>query len=542
MATEIGDLFVRLGLKLDKPSWESAAKHIDELAGMAKEFVSADGLNKLFGMVKEVSGMGDAAVKTAQRVGISVESVQELGYAAGQSGTSIEALTLGVGKLSKSLLDDLEKGKGPSIDALKELGIQSSEVKGLMSGPGGVDDMLGVIAEKFKNMEEGPKKTALAISLFGKAGAQLIPFLNSGAEGIAELRAEAHEFGVVIDEETAKAMESFGDDVDRVHAAGQGLKNELVKQLLPVFQEMVTATLEWVKANREWLSARLSNAVQILIGTFQVLGFVVNKVLGVFEFLRSGTEDAEAVLIAFGAVIATFAVAAAANWVIAFAPIIAVASTIALLGIGIRKLIPYVREVGATVAKYWVGIREEFTRWKDNVIEGVRIIVSTFSGAGESLIAAFAKIKDEYDEWIGNVNAGIERIKEWFAELGRSIQAAWEAALDFVDEKARALLNNPLIRAAMEVSGGAGSTVVADQLMQATPARDGSTQVIPADNRLEARQDVKIENSITVNATPEMAKEELANEITKKIRDNIPAEMNAEWERRMRHADNGGTP
>ena len=53
-------------------------------------------------------------------------------------------------------------------------------------------------------------KQSAATNLLGKAGAELNPFLNSGSKGRARARRG--------DEETAKSMESFGDDVDRIHA------------------------------------------------------------------------------------------------------------------------------------------------------------------------------------------------------------------------------------------------------------------------------------------------------------------------------------
>ena len=58
------------------------------------------------------------------------------------------------------------------------------------------------IGELAKSMDDtlpdGAEKTALAIELFGKSGADLIPFLNQGREGVGALTAELQDLGVQI--------------------------------------------------------------------------------------------------------------------------------------------------------------------------------------------------------------------------------------------------------------------------------------------------------------------------------------------------------
>ena len=48
----------------------------------------------------------------------------------------------------------------------------------------------------FSQLEDGPQKTALALEIFGKSGKDLIPLLNSGAEGHREFREFACSAGV----------------------------------------------------------------------------------------------------------------------------------------------------------------------------------------------------------------------------------------------------------------------------------------------------------------------------------------------------------
>ena len=42
------------------------------------------------------------------------------------------------------------------------------------------------VADAFKKMPDGAEKAGLAMKLFGKSGADLIPLLNEGADGLTK--------------------------------------------------------------------------------------------------------------------------------------------------------------------------------------------------------------------------------------------------------------------------------------------------------------------------------------------------------------------
>ena len=63
--------------------------------------------------------------------------------------------------------------------AFRALGISLKDNGGNVKTSG---DLFLDIAQKFSKMEDGAAKTALAIRLFGRAGAELIPLLNQGRD------------------------------------------------------------------------------------------------------------------------------------------------------------------------------------------------------------------------------------------------------------------------------------------------------------------------------------------------------------------------
>lgn len=351
----VEELFATLGLKPDKGSFEKGEKLLENVKHAFEFFAGYEALKMIGELVKSTAEAADHAVKAAQKLGVTTDAIQELGYAATLADVGQESLEIALGKLAKNLDEVAQKGEGPAADALRRLGISMTEIKGKS-----IADDLGIIAEKFKKMPDGVAKTALAMELFGKAGKDMIPLLNEGKEGLAELRREAEEIGVVIDGPTAKAFEKWNDDQRRIHAALDGLRNQAVKALLPVLQDMVQGILSWVKANKEIIAQGIKGLVQALILVFKGLAFVIRGAALAFAFFSKHGEEAEAVLIALAAVIGMVAGEAVAAWIAAAAPIVLLVAAIAGIILAVKAVI-----------RHFEGIKDAIRKWFRNAADDI---------------------------------------------------------------------------------------------------------------------------------------------------------------------------
>lgn len=185
-------------------------------------------------MVKSSIDAMDEMSKMAQKTGTSVEALSALAYAGDLSDVSLQDLGSALVKLSKNM-SDAAMGTGEAIKGFDALGISVKNADGTLKSS---DAVLAEVANKFAGFKDGAEKTALAVNLFGKAGAQLIPLLNSGAAGLDELRAEAVRLGVVLDTETSKAAELFNDNLTRMKSTVSGAAMEITSTLLPALVEM----------------------------------------------------------------------------------------------------------------------------------------------------------------------------------------------------------------------------------------------------------------------------------------------------------------
>ncbi|MEK6594779.1 MAG: phage tail tape measure protein [Pseudomonadota bacterium] len=197
------------------------------------------------GAIDSVDELG----KMSQRVGVSVESLSALGYAAGLSGVSLESLGTGLKKLSVNMADT-QANTGDARDAFKALGLQVEASRGNLKSS---EQVLFEIADRFANMEDGAGKTALAVKLFGRAGADMIPLLNQGANGLRESAEEARRFGLVISTDATKRAEEFNYNLTRLAGSARGLGLEIAERVLPSLTRMSTRMAEAVRDGEGFL-------------------------------------------------------------------------------------------------------------------------------------------------------------------------------------------------------------------------------------------------------------------------------------------------
>jgi hypothetical protein len=282
----VAELVAKLTLRADKGSFAAGNRLVSGIKTAIAGIVAFKTVQWGKNLIEETSAVGDRFSKLSQEIGIGIEPLQQLGFAAKMSGSDLEGMAGALKKLSlnaKAAADGSDEQK----KSFKALGINA---KDLMNGTLPLEDALGKIADKIKEMPDGPKKTALAMKTLGRAGASLIPFLNEGSEGIKSLRKEFIDLGGQIDEKTVKQLETLNDDSDRMSTVFQGIKQQIVKGLLPVLLKLTKQFIAWYKANRVAITAKLEKFVERLAAAFKMFGKVVEWIMEMTDGLRGVFE------------------------------------------------------------------------------------------------------------------------------------------------------------------------------------------------------------------------------------------------------------
>lgn len=191
-------------------------------------------------MIKSAIDAADQLNKLSQKIGISVDALSTLRFAAQLSDVSLETLQKGVKGLSQNIAE-ANTGIGDGAQVFDALGISVRNADGSMKS---TEAVLLQVADVFANLEDGAVKTALAVKLFGKSGMDLIPFLNQGAAGINQLTAEAERLGLKLTTETARSAEAFNDNLTALKASSSSLGIALARDFLPELTNITSAMRE----------------------------------------------------------------------------------------------------------------------------------------------------------------------------------------------------------------------------------------------------------------------------------------------------------
>lgn len=217
------------GLKNAKKDLDAFHRSVTQVGALIGASIGAAAV-ALGVSLQRAFNQADEMGKMAQRIGIPVEQLSGLRLAADLSGVSMENLGVAVGRLSRSMSEIAGGATNTASRAFVALGISVKNADGTLKTS---SQVMEEVADRFRSMQDGAGKTALAIAIFGRSGAAMIPMLNQGAAGLREAREEAEALGLIISRQTAAAAEAFNDNMRRLGLVTQGVALQLAADLAP---------------------------------------------------------------------------------------------------------------------------------------------------------------------------------------------------------------------------------------------------------------------------------------------------------------------
>ncbi|MES2218364.1 MAG: hypothetical protein V4501_08125 [Pseudomonadota bacterium] len=209
------------------------------IVGMVAGAASALSVNMFIGMTKSAIDAADNLNDLSKKTGLTVEAIGGLGFAAGQAGGDLESIAAAAGKLNKSLAE-AAAGNKEFTTTFATLGIQISDANGQLKK---ADDVMVELAEKFSGWEDGPEKAALALKVFGKSGADIIPLLDDGGEALKE-NIDYYKKYSGVTQDVADKADAFNDTIGKLHLQHSAFSQTLAAELLPSLQGVADLILE----------------------------------------------------------------------------------------------------------------------------------------------------------------------------------------------------------------------------------------------------------------------------------------------------------
>jgi len=192
-------------------------------------WIGGAGAAALYGLVHSFASAGEELVRLSGKIGIDIEKLQELQHWAKQNEVQADTLERSLAFMNRGL-GQAALGKGNLAKAAARLDIALKRPDGSLRS---IDELLPEIADKLNSLEDPGRRTALAMDIFGRAGADMLPGLKGGSLAMAIAAQEARNLGLVMSREAAEGGDAFGDAQNRVIGALAGLRNAAGSALLP---------------------------------------------------------------------------------------------------------------------------------------------------------------------------------------------------------------------------------------------------------------------------------------------------------------------
>ncbi len=229
----------------------------------------------------------------SEQTGASTTALSGFTPVATISGTAIEAIGANLAKLSKGLagVDDETAG---ATKALQFLGIRAKDAIGNLRDPA---EVMNDVALKLAEFEDGAGKTAIAMELFGKSGATMLPFLKDLAENQdLNIRLTAKQI-----EEADNASKAMGRMRAESNFVAQTLVTAAIPSMSVLTQELKRVFLgtdnavEGIQRMRaegtltNW-AEKTAYAIAVVIDALRGIGHTIKSVIGSFSAVWADIE------------------------------------------------------------------------------------------------------------------------------------------------------------------------------------------------------------------------------------------------------------
>lgn len=264
---------------------DKVAKGFD-IAGKATLALGGAALAGIGKAVEEYAKYGEQVLQVQRITGATAEESSHLIFAANETGVAYETLTRSLGLFSKNMLVVQEQDAGftSSLNTnekiLKSIGITALDAAGNVRP---LPDLLGDLADKFHGMSNSGEKSGLALQLFGRNGAALLPFLNQGREGIAALNEEADKLGVTLSQKDVDAAHQLVLAQRQLEESLKGVEIQVAQKVVPGFTQLTRAFSEGMQSGDAFHKLMQGIAFGLAALWFDAMGLIANQVESVFE-------------------------------------------------------------------------------------------------------------------------------------------------------------------------------------------------------------------------------------------------------------------
>jgi len=451
----------------------------------------------------------------SDQTGVSTAALTNLEYASKGSGVNIDGVSAALSKMNVNLAKAKE-----GDNAFSKLGLDAAELKAMKP-----DEAFSKIADAINMLPTHADRAAAAVSIFGRAGTQLLPVLAAGSEGLAAFAEENRKFGGEVTAEGSAAVQQLDAAMNRLGQVVVGLGRQLAVQLSPFITALIEQFTAWttsglnvgeiVTTALEWIA----KGVGYVADAWQVMH-------AAFKFVQSGVTKGLSIILD-----GLTAIAKGCEWVVEklTGAKSDFSSTLEAMATDLDKL---AQEQGQAAANIWNSA--DASKKVDRFFNSIRNQAKHTQEEVAKVPQAFEDIADATAEASKEGESLIEDLEKQLATFGMSAREIkrWEIANSDLEDSVKAQANALLDQLdAMEANKKAEQEAI-------DRAKNGAEQMQEAErpeakfagaldfNSAEARSIVlqnRFNNSsspmneVAKNSTQQLAEQRLSNTFLKKL-------------------------
>lgn len=378
----------------------------------------------LVSLEDRVEALGNAADK----LGVSFEFIQTIEAAATRSGTSLESVSGAMGRLQKVLAGADEESKQATA-ALAKLGISFSDLETLSP-----EEQITTIGERLRGIEDPAKRTAAAMALFGRSGAELLPFFAN----LGPAASDVERLGAALTEIDRRRIDDFGAGVDALGVATQGLGQQLLLPFVGLGEGIAQGAAEFIGGINaivapigdvlEPILSGLGTAIEIVGVLLGGIGRSIGALLapigdfaqawgGMSDMFNEGLVDGVRYLI--DAQVATY------EWLASFSPLNAITNNIGAIGETISRVAAIIGAAFTQSAEYIGNLVSSFAEFF-----GLQSAIESIGGVISSIFGGVSETFQTIANAIGGTVGRLLTIAENFLGIKQQVETPIRAELD----------------------------------------------------------------------------------------------------------------
>lgn len=172
---------------------------------------------KIYQLWQQTLTYADTVSDMAAKFGVTTASISEMQYIADQSSTSIEGMTSAMSMLFNRAKEGSE--------VFQRLGIDVRDSNGNFKA---MDELFYETVGALNDVEYANERNALMLETFGESVFSVGEVVRKTSEELERMRQEAHELGIVMNDETVQFASDFNDALAVLRLQGQSALASLI--------------------------------------------------------------------------------------------------------------------------------------------------------------------------------------------------------------------------------------------------------------------------------------------------------------------------